>query len=83
MATKREKIKSKAIIISKAIEILKLNPNDVRYSDLVRKIHEEFPETPLNTIRGTVWNLETRVRNEVYKPARGLFRHVTFKRRRD
>ncbi len=73
MATKREKI------IAKAIEILKSNPDSIRYSVLVRKISQEFPEIPVNTIRGTVWNLETRVPNEVYKPARGLFRHVEFK----
>ncbi|CAD7768366.1 hypothetical protein FHEFKHOI_00227 [Candidatus Methanoperedenaceae archaeon GB50] len=73
MATKREKI------MAKAIEILKSNPDSIRYSVLVRKISQEFPEIPVNTIRGTVWNLETRVPNEVYKPARGLFRHVEFK----
>jgi hypothetical protein len=72
MATRREKI------IAKAIEILKSSPDGVRYSNLVRRIHEEFPEIPVNTIHGTVWNLETRVPNEVYKPARGLFRHVIF-----
>jgi len=74
MATRKEKI------IAKAIEILKSNPNGVRYSDLVRKIHEEFPEIPVNTIHGIVWNLETRVPDEVYKPARGLFRHADFKK---
>jgi len=73
MATKREKI------IAKAIEVLKSNPAGVRYSELVRKIHEEFPEIPVNTIHGTVWNLETRVPNKVYKPARGLFRYVEFR----
>lgn len=73
MATRKEKI------IAKAIEIVKSNPNGIRYSDLVRGIHEEFPEIPVNTIHGTVWNLETRVPDEVYKPARGLFRHVEFR----
>jgi len=73
MATRREKI------IAKAIEILKSSPNGVRYSDLVRKISEEFSEIPVNTIHGTVWNLETRVPAEIYKPARGLFRHLTFR----
>ena len=73
MATKREKI------IAKAIEILKSNPDGIRYSALVRKISQEFPEIPVNTIHGTVWNLDTRVPNEVYKPARGLFRHLKFK----
>lgn len=73
MTTRKERI------ISKAIEILKSNPNGVRYSDLVRKINEEFPEIPVNTIHGTIWNLETRVPNEIYKPARGLFRHIEFR----
>lgn len=53
--TAREKI------IAKAIEILKSNPNGVRYSDLVRKIKDELPDIPVNTIHGTVWNLEIRV----------------------
>ena len=73
MVTKKEKI------VSKAIEILKLNSNGVRYSDLVRKIQEEIPDIPVNTIHGTVWNLETRVPTEIYKPARGLFRHIKFR----
>jgi len=66
-------------IIAKAIEIFKSNPNGVHYSDLVRKINEEFTDIPVNTIHGTVWNLETHVPAEVYKPARGLFRHLTFR----
>ena len=73
MATRREKI------IGKALEIIQSNPTGIRYSNLVRKIHEELPEIPINTIQGTVWNLETRVQNQVYKPARGLFRHVSFR----
>jgi len=73
MSTKRE------IIISKALEILKSNPNGVRYSDLVRGIKSDFSDIPINTIHGTVWNLEAQVPSEVYKPARGLFRHVNFK----
>jgi hypothetical protein len=72
MATKREKI------IKKAVEIIKSNPDGIRYSNLVRKIQEEYPDIPINTIHGTVWNLDTRVPNEIYKPARGLFRHLSF-----
>jgi hypothetical protein len=72
MTTRRE------TIVSTVIEILKTNANGVRYSDLVRKVHDKLPEIPVNTIHGTVWNLETRVPREVYKPARGLFRHAVF-----
>ena len=63
----------------KAVEILQSNANGIRYSELVRKIHQELPDIPINTIHGTVWNLEARVPSEVYKPARGLFRHITFR----
>lgn len=70
---------ARGIIISIAIEIIKSIPNGIRYSELVRKIQEKFPAVPVNTIHGTVWNLNARVPNEIYKPARGLFRHVTFR----
>jgi len=73
MTTRKERI------ISKALEILESNTNGVRYSELVRKIKDELSEIPVNTIHGTIWNLETRVPKEVYKPARGLFRHVKFR----
>lgn len=71
--TKKEKI------IAKAIEILKNNPDGVRYSELVRKIHQEFPDFPLNTIYSVIWNLDSQLPETVYKPARGLFRFITFR----
>ena len=73
MTTRKEKI------ISKALEILQANPDGIRYSDLERKLQSELPDITLNTIGGTIWNLETRVPNEVYKPARGIFRHTDFR----
>ena len=74
MTTGKEKM------ISKALEILKLNPDGVRYSELVKKLQEELPEEiSVNTIRRTVWKLETHVPKQIYKPARGLFRHVEFR----
>lgn len=72
MATRREEIKSAAL------KILKSNPSGIRYADLVRRIAEELPHIPINTIHGNVWNLETRL-PQVYKPARGIFRHVEFR----
>lgn len=72
MVTKKE------TITRKALEILKSSPDGVRYSDLLKKVGEEFPDIPGNTIQGTVWNLHLRLPDEVYKPARGLFRHTAF-----
>jgi len=71
--TRKEKI------TAVALNILRPDPDGVRYSDLVKRIREQLPEIPVNTIHGTIWNLETRVPNEVYKPARGLFRHVGYR----
>jgi hypothetical protein len=73
MATRTEEIKSTAL------KILQSNPSGIRYADLVRKIAEELPHIPVNTIHGNVWNLETRLPADVYKPARGVFRHVVFR----
>ncbi|HHW42088.1 MAG TPA: hypothetical protein GXX19_13300 [Syntrophomonadaceae bacterium] len=68
----------KEIIQSKAVEIIKSNPAGIRYSELVNRIQESFPTFPKNTIHGTVWNLDIRLPDEIYKPARGIFRHTTF-----
>lgn len=72
MATRREEI------ISAALKILKSKPGGIRYADLVRRIAEELPHIPVNTIRGDVWDMDARL-PEVYKPARGIFRHVEFR----
>jgi hypothetical protein len=72
MATRRQEIKTVAL------EILKSNSSGIHYSELVRKIQERCPHIPINTIHGNVWNLEARYPNEVYKPAKGVFRHADF-----
>jgi len=71
--TRKEKI------ITKAIEILKSNPNGVRYSELKKELRKEFPDIPVGTIHGNIWNLEKRVPGEVYKPKRGVRRHIIFR----
>jgi len=48
-------------------------PGGIRYSALVQRIAMENPETPKNTIHGSVWDLATRFPNEITKPSRGLF----------
>jgi len=69
----------KARIQSKAIEILRNNPQGVRYSQLVNMIKESLPDIPINTIHGIVWNLEVTIPNDVYKADKGLFRHTFFR----
>jgi hypothetical protein len=59
-----------------ARSIIAKNPGGIRYSALVEKIVEEAPETPRNTVHGSVWNLDSRFPNEIAKPSRGLFTPV-------
>jgi len=66
-------------IRQKALEIIKSNNNGIRYSELIKKIKNELPHIKINTIHGTIWNLDAQLPDDVYKPAKGLFRHVSFR----
>lgn len=60
-------------IRERAKQIIQESAAGIRYSDLVRLIAEEHPETPKNTIHGSVWDLDTRFPDLIHKPSRGLF----------
>jgi hypothetical protein len=59
-----------------ARSIVAENPGGIRYSELVERVSQQTPETPRNTIHGSVWNLDTIFPNEIAKPSRGLFTPV-------
>lgn len=59
-----------------ARSIIAENPGGIRYSALVQEISQQNPETPENTIHGSVWNLDALFPNEIAKPSRGLFTPV-------
>lgn len=48
-------------------------PGGIRYSELIKEIAAGSPETPVNTIHGSTWDLATRFPAEIIKPSRGLF----------
>ena len=60
-----------------AKKIVAESPGGIRYSELVQRISIENPETPKNTIHGSVWDLATRFPSEITKPSRGLFLGAT------
>jgi hypothetical protein len=66
MPTQREKI------IKKAREILENSPEGIRYSDLVRKIQDTYPEIKLKVIQWETYNLHKKFK-DIVKPERGLF----------
>jgi hypothetical protein len=67
------------IIVAKAVELLRQNPHGLRYSDLLRRIHEALPDANPNMIAGTILTLEVQVPDEVIKPARGLYLHASYR----
>ena len=70
MATSRQKI------TDQAVEILKENPDGLRYSELVRVLFEHFDNIPVGTIHGAVCDLHSQHPDKIYKPSRGLYRLV-------
>lgn len=71
--TKKEKI------TLKAKETLADNPDGIRFSELVSRLREFFPDEAYGNFTGAIWNLATRFPDEIYKPSRGLFRLTKFK----
>jgi hypothetical protein len=56
-----------------AKSIIASNPGGIRFSSLVDQILQQNPETPENTIHGSVRDLEKQFPQEVEKPRRGLY----------
>ena len=73
MATKKERIQAAAT------ELLAKEPSGLRFSELVAKLQETFPDAPYGTITGNVWNLDALLPAEIYKPSRGVFRLTSFR----
>ena len=61
-------------IKDRARAIVAENPGGIRFGALVEKISNETPETPKNTIMGSMWNLDALYPSEISKPSRGLFK---------
>ncbi|MGA2497314.1 MAG: hypothetical protein ABSH20_06215 [Tepidisphaeraceae bacterium] len=54
--------------------IINAKPGGIRYTQLVDAILQQTPDTPRNTVHGSVWNLEVLFPNEISKPTRGLYK---------
>lgn len=56
-----------------ARRIISENPSGIRYGELFRQIAKTTPETPVNTINGSIWDLHVKFPEAITKPSRGLF----------
>jgi hypothetical protein len=60
-------------IRDEARKIVATSKGGIRYGDLLDQISTPNPETPKNTIHGSIWDLHIRYPQEIGKPSRGLF----------
>lgn len=60
-------------IHERARQVLEASPQGIRWSDLLRAVAENAPETPHNSIHGGIHNLLTTQASEIVKVARGTY----------
>lgn len=70
----------RARIRAAAVDLLSQHPEGLRYSDLHRRIHAMSPGFNAGTINSSIWNLDTVLPQQVYKPSKGLYRLTEFRR---
>lgn len=63
-------------IKKRARAIIAANPGGIRYAELANQIWNSDPDTPKNTIYGSIWDLDKAYPNEIAKPSRGVFTPV-------
>jgi hypothetical protein len=69
---------STAKVRQKAIELLSVAPEGIRYMDLHRAIAESYPDIPINTVHGAFHKFRNNLPADIQLVAKGLYRHVKF-----
>ena len=67
-------------IYAKALELLDQNPEGIRWTDLDDAIQKSYPKFHPKTINGCVWKLTERFPDKVYKPSKGIFQLLKYKK---
>lgn len=73
MPTRRDQI------IDAALRIIESEPNGITLSELCERVKEQFPDFAPRYIRDNIILVDKFKPDKVYKPERGLFRHVKYK----
>lgn len=64
----------------KALELLEQHPEGLRWSELLVSIKKSDPTFHPKTVNGCIWKLVEKYPDMVYKPSKGLFRLVKYKK---
>ncbi len=57
-------------IKDRAKAVVAESPGGIRFTALAERIRKESPDTPENTIYGTIWNLDKAFPKDIAKPSR-------------
>ena len=66
-------------INARALELLDEHPEGLRWAELLRLLEASDPTWHPKTVNGCVWKLVEKHPDQVYKPAKGLFRLVKYR----
>ncbi|OHA88136.1 MAG: hypothetical protein A2653_03135 [Candidatus Zambryskibacteria bacterium RIFCSPHIGHO2_01_FULL_43_25] len=67
-------------IYAEIFRLLDKHPEGLRWSELLKKIKTSDPSFHPKTVNGCVWKLVEKFPDKAYKPEKGLFRLVKYKR---
>ncbi len=67
-------------IYEKAFELLEEYPEGLHWSELISQIKESDPTLHPKTVNGCIWKLVEKFPEKIYKPEKGLFRLVKYKK---
>lgn len=67
-------------IYSKAFELLEQHPEGLHWSEIISMIKQSDKTLHPKTVNGCIWKLIEKFPNEVYKPEKGLFRLLKYKK---
>src|ERR1017187_7860659 len=73
------RLSAKVKIAQKAVDLLAQEPEGLRYAVLLGRLKAELPEAKVHTIEGSLVGLAEYRKQDIYKPARGLFQHVMYR----
>jgi hypothetical protein len=62
-----------------AVTLLSQNPEGLRYSVLSRHLLEQAPNFKPATVNSAIWNLDSLRSSCVFKPSKGLYKHVKYR----
>ena len=67
-------------IYATAFDLLKKHPESLHWSELLDKIKKSDNTFHHKTINGCIWQLIEKYPDKIYKPSKGLFRLLKFKK---